>query len=226
VIGFSFHPDSIRSGRVFQFPVLDTSDHRVTRGWEAHLLCLFRLASQIASAGALSTSTPRVVFRFFTDNGALSHSDFLTFDEPQMIAAFHAWSESHETEGDLGKLRELSSAFLQRRKLFHSNETPGQEPVATSFGQIIELVKNGARDGIDYHHDDAKFKGYKDFGSSVVHEGTDENPQENGSEGIFLSDGNPASRSIPVEKDSHAVITPALIDHGIVHLNRVFVRSS
>jgi HD superfamily phosphohydrolase len=199
--------------------------HRVTRGWEAHLLCLFRLASQLAAAGSLPASTPRVVFRFFTDKGTLSHADFLTFDEPQMIAAFHAWAENGETEGDLGLLGQLSSAFLQRTKHFHSKETPGQEPVSTSFGQIIELVKTGARDGIDYHHDDAKFKGYKDFGSSVVHEGTDDNPQENGSEGIFLSDGDPASRSIPVEKDSNAIITPALIDHGIVHLNRVFVRS-
>lgn len=166
-----------------------------------------------------------MVSRFFTENGALSHEDFLAFDEPQMIAAFHAWTENGGAEGDLGLLRELSAAFLQRTKLFHSKETPGQVPVSTSFNQIIELVKNGARDGIDYHHDDAKFKGYKDFGSSVVHEGTDDNPRENGSEGIFLSDGNPASRSIPVEKDSHAIITPALIDHGIVHLNRVFVRS-
>lgn len=199
--------------------------HRVTRGWEAHLLCLFRLAGELALAGRLPAATPRVISGFFAGNGHLSHSDFLSFDEPLMIAAFHSWAETAEMDEDLASLRELSSAFLERRKVFHSNEIHGQEPVSGSFGQIIELVKNGAHDGIDYHHDDAKFKSYKDFGSSVVHEGTTDDPQETGSEGIFLSDGDPNSRSVPVEKDGHAMITPRLIDKGIVPLNRVFVRS-
>jgi hypothetical protein len=198
--------------------------HRVTRGWEAHLLCLFRLASHLATAGSLPAATPRVVSRFFTANGVLSHADFIAFDEPQMIAAFQAWAENGGAEGDLGLLSNLSAAFLHRTKLFHSTETPGEEPVSASFVQVIKLTNDGAREGIDYHHDDAKFKGYKDFGSSVVHEGTDDNPQGNGSDGIFLSDGDPTSRSIPVEKDSHAIITPALINHGVVNLNRVFVR--
>ena len=76
---------------------------------------------------------------------------------------------------------------------------------------------------MDYYHDNARFKGYKDFGSSVVHEGTDEDPLVDGSEGIFLADGEPYSHStIPVEKDSRALIAPALIRRDMVPLNRVF----
>jgi hypothetical protein len=43
------------------------------------------------------------------------------------------------------------------------------------------------------------------------------------SEGIFLADGEPFSHTtIPVEKDSRALITPALIQRGQFPLNRVF----
>ena len=197
--------------------------HRVTRGWEAHMLCLFRLAHELARDGKLPTGTPRVVSLFFGQSGAIPHEDFLSFDEPQMIAALHAWAENDSTEANGIRLRDLSSAFLQRRKLFDTTDIPGKDPMKASYEKLLSLKDQHKVEGIDYHHDNASFKGYKDFGSSVVHEGTDGDPMEDGSEGIFLADGEPFSHStIPVEKDSRALITPALIQRGQFPLNRVF----
>jgi HD superfamily phosphohydrolase len=197
--------------------------HRVTRGWEAHMLCLFRLAHEMAGKGKLPPATPRVVSRFFSESGAISHEDFLSFDEPQMIAALHVWAEQESTEANAIRLGELASAFLQRRKLFHTTDIPGKDPMKASYEKLLSLKDQHKVEGIDYHHDNASFKGYKDFGSSVVHEGTAGDPMEDGSEGIFLADGEPFSHStIPVEKDSRALITPALIQRGQLPLNRVF----
>lgn len=197
--------------------------HRVTRGWEAHMLCLFRLAHEMAGEGKLPPATPRVVSRFFSESGAISHGDFLSFDEPQMIAALHVWTEQESTEADAIRLGGLASAFLQRRKLFHTTDIPEKDPMKASYEKLLSLKDQHKVEGIDYHHDNASFKGYKDFGSSVVHEGTDGDPMEDGSEGIFLADGEPFSHStIPVETDNRALITPALIQRGQRPLNRVF----
>lgn len=197
--------------------------HRVTRGWEAHLLCMFRLAHDMAVAGDLPTSTPKPVSAFFRLGGALEHSNFLAFDEPQMISAFHVWAENEGATANERKLRELASAFLQRRKLFGTTEIPGKDPMQASYDKLLSLKDEGKIEGVDYYHDNARFKGYKDFGSSVVHEGTDDDPLVDGSEGIFLADGEPYSHStIPVEKDGRALIAPALISRDLVPLNRVF----
>lgn len=197
--------------------------HRVTRAWEAHMLCLFRLAHELAGDGKLPSGTPRVVSLFFGQSGAITHEDFLSFDEPQMIAALHAWAENDSTNANAIRLRDLSSAFLQRRKLFDTTDIPGKDPMKASYEKLLRLKDQHKVEGIDYHHDNASFKGYKDFGSSVVHEGDDGDPMEDGSEGIFLADGEPFSHStIPVEKDSRALITPALIQRGQFPLNRVF----
>src|SRR5262249_52358431 len=39
--------------------------HKATRGWEAHLLCLFKLAAQLAAENKLPPGTPESVARFF-----------------------------------------------------------------------------------------------------------------------------------------------------------------
>jgi len=197
--------------------------HRVTRGWEAHLLCMFRLARKMAVAGQLPVATPTTVSAFFRLGGALEHSDFLAFDEPQMIAAFHAWADYEGADETTRKLAELASAFLNRRKLFGSSEDPGSDPIKASYEKLLSLKDAGKIEGVDYYHDDARFKGYKDFGSSVVHEGTADDPLVDGSEGIFLADGEPYSHStIPVENDNRALIAPALVKSDQFPLNRVF----
>ena len=45
--------------------------HRVTRGWEAHLLCLLRLASELAKDDKLPPSTPSNVAKFLRSDGLL-----------------------------------------------------------------------------------------------------------------------------------------------------------
>lgn len=197
--------------------------HRVTRGWEDHMLCLFRLAHELALEGNLLPATPRVVSQFFRNSGAIPHEDFLSFDEPQMIAAFHVWAENENTEAGAIRLGELAAAFLQRRKLFHTTEIPGKDPMQASYEKLLSLKDQQKVEGVDYQHDNASFKGYKDFGSSVVHEGTDGDSMEDGSDGIFLADGEPFSHNtVRVEKDSRALITPAQIQRGQFPLNRVF----
>jgi hypothetical protein len=51
--------------------------HRATRGWEAHLLCLFGIAVNLAKRSRLPKQTPEVVARFFERGGDVTHQDFL-----------------------------------------------------------------------------------------------------------------------------------------------------
>lgn len=197
--------------------------HRVTRGWEAHLLSLFRVAGDLAKAGKLPSSTPTVVAKFLEKDGDLSREDFLVFDESRMLASFHVWSEIRPEDSDLSRLQELASSFLQRQKLFHADELPGANPMENSLRKIIQLRDANAREGYDYYHDEAKFRGYKDFGRSMAKGSEDSNAQTKGSEGIFLSDGDPEKHAIPVEQDPRALITRALENDGGTPLNRVFV---
>lgn len=86
--------------------------HRVTRGFEAMLLNLFRFAAKAAGAGALPSGTPDVVVRFFRNAGDISAEDWLHFDESVLVAALHVWAR-----GQLGtdsELVRLSAAFLNR----------------------------------------------------------------------------------------------------------------
>jgi HD superfamily phosphohydrolase len=200
--------------------------HRATRGWEAHLLCLFHLAGILAEAGQLPVTTPEVVHRFLTSKGELTHADFLEFDETVMMAAFRSWSKWTPGSEDQAALVNLSTCFLGRRKAFSSVPLPAADPVEGSFRKQRELEKKGLRERVDFYHDEAKFRGYKDFGSSVVHEGSDDDPQVTGSDGIFLGDGDPAHRAVPLETDPQAVITPALAQRKAFPLNRIYVRDS
>lgn len=225
----------IRSDEAYLLDLIDTPEFQrlrrirqlgvsnITYPGAEHMLCLFRLAHELASEGNLPPATPRVVSEFFRSSGAIPHEDFLSFDEPQMIAAFYVWAENKNTDARALRLGELAAAFLHRRKFFHTTEIPGKDPMQASYEKLLSLKDQHKIEGVDYHHDNASFKGYKDFGSSVVHEGSDGDPMEDGSDGIFLADGEPFSHNtVPVEKDSRALITPALIQRGQFPLNRVF----
>lgn len=198
--------------------------HRATRGWEAHLLSLFNLAAQLAAAGQLPGETPPVVRKFLESEGALSHSEFLEFDEPMMISAFQVWAASVPEGNDGGILADLARRFLLRQRIFKAIEAPPGESVRYSYKALLSLQGEGLRDRVDYYHDDAKFRGYKDFGGSIVHEGSDGDPDATGSDGIFLAGTDLWLRAVPVEDDPHAVITPALAAKKAIPLNRVFVR--
>src|SRR5438105_5262793 len=66
--------------------------HRATRGWEAHLLSLFRLAADLAAENRLPGKTPPIVRRFFEQKGELKQGDLLLFDEVTLISALQIWS--------------------------------------------------------------------------------------------------------------------------------------
>src|SRR5437763_11560583 len=89
--------------------------HRVTRGWEAHLLCLLRLCSELADAGKLPALTPSNVRKFFEAKGALDGDDWLWFDESAKESALHAWARANN---ETPELAELSRSFLLRKKTF------------------------------------------------------------------------------------------------------------
>ena len=196
--------------------------HRVTRSWEAHLLCLFNIARELATTETLPGGTPEVVERFFAGNGVLNHANFLQFDEAAMIAAFHAWSRA-SGDGLVSRIRELASAFLCREKVFFSKDDAADNPLEDSFRKVRALEKAGAVERIDFYHDEAKFRGYKDFGRSLAGAENEDNEQTTGSEAIFLSDGDPREKARPVEQDDRALITPALAEKKAAPLNRVFI---
>jgi len=197
--------------------------HRATRAWEAHLLSLFHIASGLANSGTLPEATPPIMRKFLENRGDLSHAGFLDFDEPVVISAFQVWAASESSTEEQRTLRDLAKRFLLRQREFHAVDT--KNPLEDSYKTLLDFQRRGFREKIDYYHDDAKFHGYKDFGSSMVHENNDEDPLVTGSKGIFLADTDPSKRAIPVEEDPRAVITPALAERKAIPLNRVFVRS-
>ena len=198
--------------------------HRVTRIWEAHLLCLFRHAELLAAQRALPSRTPAVVRDFFRKKGSLAPDAFLGFDETVMLAAIHLWSTDKAQKSR--QLAQLSRAFLDRRKMFDCHDYTGDhDPISASFKKVQELQKKGARDGFDFYHDDAKLRGYKDFGRSVANHASEGDDESASSEAIFLADGDPAHNAKPLEQHAGALITKALAADGKPSpLNRVFVR--
>src|SRR5438105_2564524 len=52
--------------------------HKATRGWEAHLLCLFNEAARLAAQRQLPASTPAIVEAFFRAKGKFSNEEFLS----------------------------------------------------------------------------------------------------------------------------------------------------
>jgi hypothetical protein len=190
--------------------------HRVTRGWEAHLLCLFNWATELANSGSLPAETPNIVLQFFSQKGILTSDQFLQFDEAVMLAALHAWATSPKSDAYLAV---LAKSFLFREKQFEALEYQN-DPVKNSFRAVAKLMGDGARDKIHFYHDDASFRGYKDFGRSVAALDAEEAAA---SEAIFLADGDPTKPAIPMEHEDNALITRTLSQTRQVPLNRVFV---
>ena len=89
--------------------------HRVTRGFEVLALNLFKAAAIRSKTGGLPVGTPAPVSKYFEKRGS-SIDEFLRFDESQIIAAFHCWTES-TTYGD-ATIRRLAGAFLNRGSAF------------------------------------------------------------------------------------------------------------
>src|SRR5258706_3381509 len=135
--------------------------HKATRGWEAHLLSLFNIATDLAKKHQLPNGTPDIVRRFFETKGNLSHDEFLLFDETTLLCAFQVWSFSNVIEHK--DLATLARAFLRREKLFACRElSPLRIKQAIKLEQ--QLSKSG-QNGVDWLLDEIPFNSYTDFGA-------------------------------------------------------------
>ncbi len=172
--------------------------HKATRGWEAHLLCLFNRAAQLAKEGRLPVGTPEAIRRFFAGEGKLTHKEFLAFDEASLVYAFQLWAASGAPEHQ--RLAELARGFLTRRKSFLCHEL---QPLGFSKStQLQKALSAHGQEGIDWLLDEINFNSYRDFGG-VFRSGRKPGPEEISTSAILLADGDLGSASRPVESRSH-----------------------
>ena len=171
--------------------------HKATRGWEAHLLCLLKLAAEAAKADALPPATPANVRRFLSGEGVLKGDDWLWFDESAVEAALHAWAMAGESNSELG---ELSRAFLLRQKMFRCAEL-GNWTTEQALRLSMGLGRAG-RDGIDWLLDDPKFTSYKDFDSGFRGAMKSRDQAAVSTSAILISDGGLESIARPAESVS------------------------
>jgi hypothetical protein len=175
--------------------------HKVTRGWEAHPLCLFNQAAALASRDELPKGTPEVVRRFFKTRGKLPHEQFLLFDEATMVSAFQAWACT--TAKNHQPLAELARGFLAREKSFLCQEL---KPLGLTKSTKLEqeLSAHGQR-GMDWLLDEIRFNSYTDFGAvfrELKSTEKEEQEAEISTSAILLASGELGAPSKPVESNS------------------------
>ena len=171
--------------------------HRVTRGWEATLLCLFNAAGQLAKENRLADTTPAVVRDFFAGDGQLPHKHFLLFDEAAMTYALQAWSISEAPEHSY--LASLSSAFLSRRKSFACNEF--KSLTLAKFAKLQKELSALGQEGLHWLIDEITFSSYKDFGA-IFKSLPKPSAADISTGAILLADGSLGAPSVPVEERS------------------------
>lgn len=174
--------------------------HKTTRGWEAHLLCLFNHAADLAKQGRLPEGTPGIAQRFFAGEGKLSHADFLLCDESTLIAAMQGWSQA--TQKEHKRLAELSQAFLKRQKVFRWAYVTGAK-----MGQLVKLseaLNAVGKKNFDWVLDDLDFTSYKDYDSMFRASPTEQGDKDEAAstEAILIADGPLGAAARPVEARS------------------------
>jgi len=175
--------------------------HKATRGWEAHLLCLFKIAADLSEKDRLPKETPAIVRSFFKTRGKLPHDQLLLFDEAALVSAFQVWSLSMGLRHKV--LASLAAALLRREKLFLCQEL---RPLLVRDAAALEqqLSKHGQK-GVDWLLDEIPFNSYKDFGA-VFRERRqlekEEFEAEASTSAILLANGELGAPSKPVESDS------------------------
>jgi len=180
--------------------------HRTTRGWEAHLLCLLKLAVELAQRNALPVGTSPNLGRFLRAEGVLTGDDWLWFDESAIEASLHAWAGATETQPVLA---DLSRSFLLRQKSFSFCEL-GNLGFSQTVRMIADLNKAG-RDGVDWLLDDPQFTSYRDFDSGFRGKTRKEDPATVSTSAILISSGDLTAFARPAETAS--VILGALGDN-------------
>lgn len=177
--------------------------HRVTRSWEAHLLCLFGEATDLAAENGLPANTPGVLAEYFRKKGNVGADAFLQLDEALFFTGFQAWSRA--TGKKAARLARLAECFVKRKKVFYHAELP--KDTADVLTLHNELEKAG-RQNREWLLDDNRFVGYKDFGSLYLSKKGE--PGEISSTAILLSKGDLKSRAIPAEDVDRSVLLPAI----------------
>jgi hypothetical protein len=175
--------------------------HKATRGWEAHLLCLFNHAAALVKQGGLPKGTPDVVVHFFKTRGSLPYEEFLLFDEATMVSAFQTWANA--TAKKHQPLAELARGFLKREKAFLCYEL---KPLGfTKSTQLEQKLSAHGQKSMDWLLDEIRFNSYTDFGAvfrepkSIEKE---EQEAEISTSAILLASGELGAPSKPVESDS------------------------
>lgn len=174
--------------------------HQTTRGWEAHLLCLFKHAANLAREDQLPDRTPEIAKRFFLTEGRLDHEHFLLCDEASLVAAMQTWALADKKEH--GLLAELSRAYLSRRKIYLCADLS-----AATTAQVVRLAKALAglgQENQEWVLDGLDFNSYKDF-DSVFRKPVREGPEDEemaSTEAILLADGSLGGTARPVEGQS------------------------
>jgi uncharacterized protein len=186
--------------------------HQATRGWEAHLLCLFKEAAALAAAGELPKSTPGLAVEFFRRTGNVDAKMFLDIDEATLTCAMQQWAISENA----GKLRDLASTFLRREKRYRCFELPKSDYRKTI--KLSAALREVGAENHDWLLDSSDLVSYEDFDS--VFRGTKQTPAEISTHAVLLSEGKLGAPSRPVEADS--IILRAMGDHPIHAISRLY----
>jgi HD superfamily phosphohydrolase len=186
--------------------------HHATRGWEAHLLCMFREAATLAEKNELPESTPNLAREFFRTKGKVEPGQFLQLDESTILCAMQQWTfaEKHP------RLRDLAKSFLSRRKMFHCFELPRSD-YRTAM-QLSGALKEIGKEEHDWLLDSSDLVTYEDFDS--IFRGSKRTPAEVSTTAILLADGILAAAARPVESDS--IMLRAMGDNPIEAINRLY----
>ncbi|WCJ58648.1 HD domain-containing protein [Fontisphaera persica] len=173
--------------------------HKTTRGWEAHLLCLFKHAADLAMDKRLPKGTNKIAQAFFASQGRLKHADFLACDEATLVATMQAWAQSNGRGCE--RLRELSAGYLNREKKYRCADVS-----AADTTQMLKLTSELNRLGKEYFDwvlDTSDFNSYKDFHSGLNKtEHGDDASVVASTEAILVANGELGGFSRPVEGQS------------------------
>jgi HD superfamily phosphohydrolase len=171
--------------------------HRVTRGFEVLALNLFKAAAHRAKNGGLPATTPSLVGKYFENDGKLDLEQFLQFDESQIIAAFHCWTDA--TDKANSTIRRLSKAFLNRERLYASANIDSSPTTNLKLGSELPTLPKET-DGATpiYGVDTVEDTSYKGILYSSQHH--DDEAAANMS--ILLADPNDMNSAVEVESQS------------------------
>ena len=174
--------------------------HRTTRGWEAHLLCLLKIAADLARNNNLPEGTASNLKQFLCAEGVLTGDDWLWFDESAIEASLHVWANAKDISPELAG---LSRSFLLREKVFlcHELGDMGNEVIEKTLKLSVGLSKAG-KENIDWRLEDPKFTSYKDFDSGFRRNTQKKDDGAVSTSAILISNGELQSVAQPAEMAS------------------------